>query len=114
MPRSGTTLIEQICASHPSVHGAGELSKLGTAVRSAGYTQPPNGSIQKPPQALTAGEAQSMAAEYLKFIQRISPSSARIIDKMPHNFQSIGMIALLFPNAKIIHCTRDPIDNCIS
>ena len=106
MPRSGTTLIEQICASHPAVYGAGELTKLGTMVRSAGYTHEPNGSIQKPPQALTAGEAQSMAAEYLKFIQRISPSSARIIDKMPHNFQSIGMIALLFPNAKIIHCTR--------
>lgn len=114
MPRSGTTLIEQICASHPAVYGAGELTKLGTMVRSAGYTHEPNGSIQKPPQALTAGEAQSMAAEYLKFVQRISPSSARIIDKMPHNFQSIGMIALLFPNAKIIHCTRDPIDNCIS
>lgn len=114
MPRSGTTLIEQICASHPAVHGAGELSKLGTVVRSAGYTQPPNGSIQKPPQALTADEARSLAAEYLNFVQRMAPSSARIIDKMPHNFQLVGMIALLFPNAKIIHCTRDPIDNCIS
>jgi len=114
MPRSGTTLIEQICASHPDVHGAGELSKLGTVVRSAGYTQPPSGSIQKSPQALTADEARSLAAEYLQFIQRISPSSARIVDKMPHNFQLVGMIALLFPNAKIIHCTRDPIDNCIS
>ena len=114
MPRSGTTLTEQICASHPAVHGAGELSKLGTVVRSAGYTQAPNGSIQKPPQALTVVEARSMAADYLGFIQRISPSSARIVDKMPHNFQLVGMIALLFPNAKIIHCTRDPIDNCIS
>jgi tetratricopeptide (TPR) repeat protein len=114
MPRSGTTLTEQICASHPAVHGAGELDKLGTVVRSAGYAQAPNGSIQKPPQALTADEARSMASDYLDFIQRMSPSSARIVDKMPHNFQLAGMIALIFPNAKIIHCTRDPIDNCIS
>ncbi len=114
MPRSGTTLIEQICASHPDVHGAGELNRLGTVVRTAGYTQAPNGSIQKPPQALTADEARSMAADYLDFVRRIAPSSARIVDKMPHNFQLIGMIALLFPNAKIIHATRDPIDNCIS
>lgn len=114
MPRSGTTLTEQICASHPAVHGAGEIAKLGTAVRSAGVSYAPNGSIRKPPQALTADEARSIAGSYLDFIQRMSPSSARIVDKMPHNFQQIGMIALLFPNAKIIHCTRDPIDNCIS
>jgi tetratricopeptide (TPR) repeat protein len=114
MPRSGTTLTEQICASHSAVHGAGELGKLGTVVRSGGYAQAPNGSVQKPPQALSADEARSMAADYLGFVRRLAPSSARIIDKMPHNFQLIGMIALLFPNAKIIHCTRDPIDNCIS
>jgi tetratricopeptide (TPR) repeat protein len=114
MPRSGTTLTEQICASHPAVYGAGELEKLGTVVRLAGYTHAPNGSIQKPPQALTADEASSITADYLDFVQRMSPSSARVVDKMPHNFQLVGMIALLFPNAKIIHCTRDPIDNCIS
>lgn len=114
MPRSGTTLVEQICASHPDVHGAGELAKLGTVVRAAGYTQAPNGSIQKPPQSLTADEARSLAADYLDFVRRIAPSPARIVDKMPHNFQLIGMIALLFPNARIIHATRDPIDNCIS
>lgn len=114
MPRSGTTLIEQICASHPAVHGAGELNRLGTVARTAGYAQKPNGSIQKTPQALTADEARSMAAGYLGYVQQIAPSSARIVDKMPHNFQLIGMIALIFPNAKIIHATRDPIDNCIS
>lgn len=114
MPRSGTTLTEQICASHPAVFGAGELDKFGILVRSAGYSHAPNGFLQKSPQALTADEARSIAASYLDFIQRMSPSSARIVDKMPHNFQLIGMIALLFPNAKIIHCTRDPIDNCLS
>lgn len=114
MPRSGTTLTEQICASHPAVHGAGELITLGSLIRTAGYTQAPNGSIQKPPHALSAEEARSTAAAYLKSVRRTSPLSDRIVDKMPHNFMNIGMIALLFPNARIIHCTRDPIDNCIS
>ncbi|MEW9806717.1 sulfotransferase [Mesorhizobium sp. ZMM04-5] len=114
MPRSGTTLTEQICASHPAVHGAGELSKLGTVVRTGGYNQAPDGSIKKTLQSITRDEARSMAREYLDFIRGTAPSAARIVDKMPHNFQHVGMIALLFPNAKIIHCTRDPIDNCVS
>ncbi len=114
MPRSGTTLTEQICASHPAVYGAGELAKLGMVAHSAGYVQAPNGSILKTPQALTHDEARAMAAEYLGFLKSRSPSAARIVDKMPHNFQYVGLIALLFPNAKVIHCTRDPIDNSIS
>ncbi len=114
MPRSGTTLTEQICASHPAVHGAGELTKLGMVVRSAGYAQAPNGSIQKPPQQLNADEARTMADGYLDFVRRKAPSAERIVDKMPHNFQLIGMIALIFPKARIIHCTRDPIDNSLS
>lgn len=114
MPRSGTTLTEQICASHPAVFGAGELIRLGTALLTAGFVQKPDGTVKKHPQALTAAEAQSMTADYLAFLKRHSPSSARIVDKMPHNFQYVGMIALLFPNARIIHCTRDPIDNCLS
>jgi len=114
MPRSGTTLTEQICASHPAVHGAGELSKLGDLMRAAGYAFAPDGTVQKQPQALTADEARSLSTAYLDFVRRTSPSSARIVDKMPHNFQLVGMIALLFPNARVIHCTRDPIDNCLS
>jgi Flp pilus assembly protein TadD len=114
MPRSGTTLTEQICASHPNVFGAGELTNLGTALQKSGYARAPNGSIQKHPQALTQVEAQSIANEYLEFLRSHAPSATRIIDKMPHNFQHAGMIALVYPNARIIHCTRDPIDNCIS
>jgi len=114
MPRSGTTLTEQVCASHPAVFGVGELDRLGMLIKSAGYARMPNGSIRKPPQALTSAEMRSMAASYIGFLTAKSPDSARIINKMPHNFMYIGMIALLFPNAKIIHCTRDPIDNCMS
>lgn len=114
MPRSGTTLVEQICASHPGVYGAGELNRLGTVIRTDGYAEAPNGAIQKTPGALTADEARSMAANYLDFVRRPAPTAARVVDKMPHNFLYVGMIALIFPNARIIHCTRDAIDNCIS
>jgi len=114
MPRSGTTLTEQVCASHPAVHGAGELGAMSRVIQRAGYDRRPNGSIQKPVQALTLAESQSMAEDYLGMLRSKAPVAARIIDKMPHNFMHIGMISLLFPNARIIHCTRDPIDNCLS
>lgn len=114
MPRSGTTLTEQVCASHPAVFGAGELNEISTIVQRAGYTRPPDGSIKAPIQALTEAKVREMTAQYLGFLQGKSHDAARIIDKMPHNFRQIGMIALLFPNARIIHCTRDPIDNCLS
>jgi len=114
MPRSGTSLTEQICASHPAVFGAGELVKFKAVLLSAGYTSRPKGEIQKHPQSLTATEARSLAGRYLDFLRDRAPESTRIIDKLPHNFLNVGMIALLFPNARIIHCRRDPIDNCIS
>lgn len=114
MPRSGTTLAEQICASHPAVFGAGEIAKLGAVLGLSGYAQLPNGKIQKSPQQLTGAEARKLTKEYLDFIRSLSPDASRIVNKMPHNFLYIGMIALLWPNARIIHCTRDPIDNCIS
>jgi len=114
MPRSGTTLAEQICASHPAVFGAGEIAKLGAVLGLSGYALLPTGKIQKPPQALTGAEAKKLSREYLDFIRSLSPDASRIVNKMPHNFQYIGMISLLWPNARIIHCTRDPIDNCVS
>ncbi len=114
MPRSGTTLVEQISASHPAVHGAGEMAKLGILLQAAGYADSSGAPARKPVQTLTSEEARSIAADYLGFVEGLSPASARFVDKMPHNFQHIGMIALLFPNARIVHCTRDPIDNCVS
>jgi len=114
MPRSGTSLTEQICASHPAVYGAGELIKLQAVLKSGGYANKPNGEIQKHPMSLTAAEARSLARRYLDFLKDRAPGTARIIDKLPHNFQCVGMIALLFPNARIIHCRRNAIDNCVS
>lgn len=102
MPRSGTTLTEQIISSHPDVYGAGELIELTLAERAVGQLTPDN--------AAQLGQA------YVDMIRKLDPSgkAKRITDKMPGNFSRLGEIACTMPNARIIHCRRDPIDTCLS
>jgi len=114
MPRSGTTLTEQICASHPDVHGAGELSKLRRIANGIGLRDSADANIAKSVAAITPELSKTLAAEHLAYLRERAPDSLRIVDKMPHNFELIGLIGVLFPNARIIHCRRDAIDNCIS
>ena len=64
--------------------------------------------------AITPEKSLRMAADYLGYVRKLAPRAKRIVDKMPHNFELIGFIALLFPKARIIHCRRDPIDTCVS
>lgn len=114
MPRSGTTLTEQICASHPDVHGAGELTKLRRITnRLAPTTRSPD-ELRRSILAMTPDQSRSLADEYLAYIRLKSPGAPRIIDKLPHNFELVGLIRLLFPKARIIHCRRDAVDNCVS
>jgi tetratricopeptide (TPR) repeat protein len=113
MMRSGTTLIEQILASHPEVHGHGELSELRQiygAIRAAapGQAYPPCLA------GLDRAGALRYARQYLARLEREAPNASRSIDKLPHNFEQLGLIALLFPNARVIHCTRDRLDVCVS
>ncbi|WFP75306.1 tetratricopeptide repeat-containing sulfotransferase family protein [Mesorhizobium sp. WSM4906] len=114
MPRSGTTLTEQICASHPDVHGAGELSKLRRIANGIGLKDNPDANLGKSVAAITPELTKTLAAEHLAYLRERAPDALRIVDKMPHNFELIGLIGILFPNARIIHCRRDAIDNCIS
>jgi tetratricopeptide (TPR) repeat protein len=114
MPRSGTTLTEQICASHPGVHGAGELSKLRRVAHSIGFSNASLEAFRKSVMTMNRDKSRALAADYLSYLRRLSPEALRIIDKMPHNFETIGFIALLFPKAHIIHCRRDAIDTCVS
>lgn len=114
MPRSGTTLTEQICASHPNVHGAGELSKLRRVANGIGLANRSNTNLGESIAAITPDLTSTLAAEHLAYLRERAPDALRIVDKMPHNFELIGLISLLFPNARIIHCRRDAIDNCIS
>jgi tetratricopeptide (TPR) repeat protein len=113
MPRSGTTLIEQIIASHPKVHGAGELSILKTAVgkqfplsMKGGF---PQGIAAMPDKAYAeAGHA------YLDMLHARYPGYRHVTDKMPGNFLLVGFIHLMLPKAKIVHCARDAAATCLS
>jgi len=72
------------------------------------------GRFQEVMTALTQGKCEELAARYLTELDRHSRTALRVVDKMPHNFLLLGFIALLFPKARIIHCRRDPMDNCVS
>lgn len=114
MPRSGTTLIEQILASHPMVHGAGELEALNQIVR-----EPRNVrglSLQYPffIPSLERSDLIDIGERYLAAIARRAHVADRVTDKMPGNFFHVGLIHLALPNAKIIHTMRDPVDTCVS
>jgi hypothetical protein len=104
MPRSGTTLIEQILASHAQVHGAGERTALERMAFELGGGAP--GRIA----ALDGGALDAAAARYLAQLHALAPDKARIVDKMPGNELHLGLIALMLPGARIIHCVRDPRD----
>lgn len=114
MPRSGTTLIEQILSSHPLIHGAGEIESLPAINRSIvqhlEYASPT-------PECMSLVDGQMIreySERYLQDLAIHSPTATRITDKFPQNFFSIGLIKTLFPDARIVHCRRDPIDNCMS
>ncbi|TPJ54569.1 sulfotransferase [Mesorhizobium sp. B2-7-1] len=113
MPRSGTTLTEQILASHPGVHGAGELEKLRRVANAIDLKSSAE-DLSKPIHSLTPELTRTLADEHLSYLRERAPAALRIVDKQPHNFELVGLIALLFPNARIIHCRRDAIDNCVS
>lgn len=115
MPRSGTTLVEQILSAHPDVHGYGELTDLG---RIAKEMPQRIGSVQRWPEvagALHPETVRAAANDYLNSLQeRYATSAARLVDKAPTNFFHIGLIAMLFPKAVIVWCRRDPRDICTS
>ncbi len=114
MPRSGTTLIEQILASHPAIFGAGELTlfeQTTDAIRRATPQSPPFPEFMPD---LSARQLRDLAALYLDKLSARAPGAARIVDKMPANFRFTGLIHLALPDATIIHAIRDPVDTCVS
>jgi tetratricopeptide (TPR) repeat protein len=111
MPRSGTTLVEQIIASHPAVHGAGELNYLTNIVvpiMNGNLNHNPSNLSQETRQSIR----QSIRQQYLDSLARLNVPEKIITDKMPINFQYIGFIMSAFPAAKIIHLKRDAIATC--
>jgi tetratricopeptide (TPR) repeat protein len=106
MPRSGTTLAEQIIASHPAAFGAGELGFWTDARLAQGSSKLDAG--------VRGAIPASLGREYLELLQRLSSDAERVVDKMPTNFWCLGLIHEALPNARIIHMQRDPVDTCLS
>ncbi len=114
MPRSGTTLVEQILASHPDVHGAGELKFLDKILGAAPGADDKAVPYPRYVPDLDGPAIRQMGARYVAALSRLAPGVAHVTDKMPGNFFFIGMIHLALPNARIIHTVRNPLDTCLS
>jgi tetratricopeptide (TPR) repeat protein len=114
MPRSGSTLVEQILSSHPGIHAAGELDHLDMIVKSVLDAET---RTVKYPEFLShpdAGAIGQLAEAYLSMLPKPANGKCRVVDKMPANFIYAGLIHVMFPDARIIHTMRDPIDTCVS
>ena len=109
MPRSGTSLVEQIAASHKRVFGAGERRDISAIVRGLN-----RGATHAPPESWDRGAVRHAAAEYVAGLRALDRDAARVIDKMPGNCLLLGQIAILLPRARVIVCRRDPRDACLS
>ena len=113
MPRAGTTLVEQIAASHPQVYGAGELTffpeQVPALLRRSGHTSTyPRGLARR------LNQLGALAPRYLALLASRAGQATRVSDKMPYNFLYLGVIGALFPRARVIHCRRNPMATCHS
>lgn len=114
MPRSGTTLTEQILASHPAVAPGGELSTILGIVRQVGKLAETGRPYPHGVPALSANQMAKLRGIYLSRLDQVSANAARVTDKLPFNFMHLGLIALLFPASRVIHCSRHPLDTSLS
>jgi tetratricopeptide (TPR) repeat protein len=114
MPRAGTTLIEQILASHPEIFGAGEIEDF--RIETARLVGPDGAPMIFPELAgtVTGEQMRELGATYLSRLSAAAPTAARVTDKLPLNFAWAGLIHLALPGARIIHVRRNPIDTCLS
>ncbi len=114
MPRSGSTLVEQILASHPQVQAAGELPNLSQVA--AGVIDTTGRPVPYPNYipALQAADFRRLGHAYLAGLPKPQAGKIRITDKMPNNFLYVGLIHLILPNARIVHTMRNPVDTCLS
>jgi tetratricopeptide (TPR) repeat protein len=114
MPRSGTTLVEQILASHPDAFGAGELKHFNAAIDEVRARLNSSTPFPEVVRDMTGPDFRDLGARYLAKTEQLAPTAKRIVDKMPGNFRLAGLIHLALPSATIIHISRDPVDTCLS
>jgi len=113
MPRSGSTLVDQIVHAHPQAYGSGELDTL---IGMFGQLHERLETFETYPQCaqrITVAHLDDMGNEYLRAISKLDRSSIRITNKHLHNYKHLGIISMIFPRARVIHIHRDPLDNCL-
>jgi tetratricopeptide (TPR) repeat protein len=111
MPRSGTSLLEQVLATLPGIHGAGEITWLPETLHVEGTDQR---DFPRTVADYTTDDYLQMGRRYIDRIRELAPQATHVVDKLPDNFQHLGLIHLMFPNARIVHSMRDPMDSCFS
>ena len=114
LPRSGSTLIEQILASHSDVEGTMELPNMLNIARKLGNTSREGSNYPEILDSISKSESVELGEQYIKETQRLRSKSPYFIDKMPNNFSHVGLINLILPNSKIIDARRNPMDTCFS
>ncbi len=114
MPRSGTTLVEQVLDSHPEVAGSGEINDLSRIVNQIDPYMPPGAQLPEAVSAIERSVWRELGSRYIEALRTYDKDARRVVDKLPFNYTLIGLISLMLPNAKIIHCTRHPLDTCLS
>ena len=114
MPRSGTTLVEQILCSHPEVFGAGEIPEFLNAAVGIGGPHLAGLHFSGENTESLGDQLRQIGVGYMSRIGRLAPAAKRIVNKMPDNFRLAGLIHLALPNARIVHIRRDPVDTCLS
>jgi tetratricopeptide (TPR) repeat protein len=114
MPRSGTTLVEQILSNHPQIHGAGELNDMNQVIAALPAHLGTEGGFPDYLARLDQRTAPALTALYLERLAELGGRAARVTDKMPENYLHLGVIAALCPRARVIHCRRDTMDVCLS
>lgn len=114
LPRSGTTLVEQILGAHADIQGAGELSTLQRIITSLRRADGQQALYPDVVSALSPDDYERIGKTYLSHVEKLAEGHKRVVDKMPANFLYAGLIALSLPQARIIHCQRNPVDTCLS
>lgn len=114
MPRTGTTLTEQILASHTHVYGAGEREEIHNIALELNAGHPTHGGYPHCLNKMTEQDLVPIAQKHLAWLHELGGGATRVLDKMPRNFLHVGLIRMLFPRARIILCMRDARDTCLS
>jgi len=114
MPRSGTTLVEQIVSRHSKAASGGEIPFFRHLQEDLGLKGAPSPALERRLKSIDPKEYRKIARQYLAELDFVDKRAARVTDKMPHNFEMLWLMTLLFPNAAFVHCMREPADTCVS